>query len=119
MIVKICDSCQKLLFDQEQCVWVAIREHGALLFKKWQSGMADKSTVSHFCSSECAIHFCADWFSGVIPEPVPSPAQVEANRVHNERFDEAAELAYQSPPVVEPTPQEVAEQNALMRSLGI
>ena len=110
MIVKICDSCQKLLFDDGDCAWVAVREHGALLFKKWQSGMADKSTVSHFCSSGCTLKFCDQWLEGKLTEPVvevrqgPQPWEPESPP---------------APPMRDPTPQEIAEQRGLLGELGI
>ena len=116
MIVKICDSCQKLLFEANDCAWVAVRERGALLLKKWQSGMADKATVSHFCCSGCALSFCEQWLDGKLVEPTPEVRkQPDPSQVLAEEYDPG-------PPPVEvrpPTAQEQAEQNSILRSLGI
>ena len=118
VIVKICDSCQKLLFDQQDCAWVAIREHGALLFKKWKSGMADKNTVSHFCTAGCALEFCGQWLDGKLAEPEPQFKHVSMS-LEGDGSGEVETVVSPLPPPRDPTPQEIAEQNSILRSLGI
>jgi len=100
VIVKVCDICQKFLGSSAV---IAIRSANGIAFRK---GNLDSRGASHLCSDECALQFFSRWLSEDLPETVPiltaSPIRQAPSPVMAVR---------------EPTPEEIAEQNEIMRDL--
>lgn len=101
MIVKVCDSCQKLL--DSDCAFVAIREHGMVAFKRGAD--AKGNNQSHFCGAVCMVEFLKNWAQGNLPEPAPLPEVPVVAHVTSD------------PQGVPPPAERIAEQNALLASV--
>lgn len=128
MLVRLCDGCELVLGIARPCVAVALRQKGTVALRMIPDGATVPAGMSaHFCSPTCATNWVQQWLTGMLPEPAaeveperpPKPTRMSTWQgvAPTESITETAEW----PPAAasaaarrQPTPQEIADQQAVL-----
>ena len=118
MLVRLCDSCELVLGPTRPCVAVALRKGGTLALRTIpEGGTIPPQMSAHFCSPQCAKNWIEQWLLGLLPE---TTVAVEVEAVTVKRTAEVIPIAETTewPPRDVPrrqaTPQEIADQQAVL-----